>query len=117
MKKIFLIAALLVIGLSNLNAQTEAALPQDTCVVMPDSFFLETDMNQIRPAIKCEIGDYKIKIYDSFGELLFESEDVLEFWDVDGFAAGTYFWTISGNLTNALPILPIKKQGYILLTE
>lgn len=117
MKKIVLITALLFIGLSNVKAQTQTNLPQDTCIVMPNSFSLKTDVKQIRATIKCELGDYKIVVYDRFGELLFESKEALEFWNVEGLAAGSCFWTISANLPNALPILPIKKQGILLLTE
>lgn len=58
----------------------------------------------------CVILDYKLSVFNRWGNLLFESIEIDKSWDASKEKAGTFYYTIEGTYDN---LEPVSKKGYI----
>lgn len=98
------------------NAQTQIIVQQGN-VYIPQAFSPNNDgTNDILNIFTTNPISFQMRIYNRWGEVVFESHDAEKFWDGsfkgDACPEGTYSYTIEVTFPNKQPIF---KQGLILL--
>lgn len=107
--------------LSNVRAQ-DSTYPielADSCVYMGESYFgcehVFCIPNCHSMVINCPIDDYKLMVYNPWGELLFETTDPAESWNSYGMREGEYSWYITGLKTESATPFAVFKWGTVLI--
>ena len=124
-KHLFILAALLFFGLANLQAQDKMYENKPECKIHTPNAFTPNDDGvndffNLSFSENCESLEYDFKIFDRWGRLVFESDEVTEGWDgtYDGqqLKEGVYLWQVSvvwENDVNAKQ--PVTKKGTLVL--
>jgi len=104
-----------IILLSPLIAFCQSPETEDSCVVLvPDSFTPNGD--QIHDGLvvesSCTISNFELKILNRWGNLVFETNDIQEYWDGNDLAMGTYYWVLTGYFPSEIAI---NQSGYVTL--
>jgi hypothetical protein len=65
----------------------------------------------------CPIEHFTLTIYDRWGEQLFFSNDMEQFWNANNIMDGVYLWHVKGELIeNDVPIA-VEKTGYVTVIK
>ena len=86
--------SLISIGQSNKGVSCEVTAPTTVTLDCGDGL-LRHDY-QFRVRSTCLIEGFKISLYDRWGELLYLSNDINEYWDASEIAGGTYYYVVQG---------------------
>ncbi len=62
----------------------------------------------------CKTTDYKINVYNRWGNLLYTSEKLEEVWDLSDYPVGTYYWLVKARCENGQNI---DQEGYFQLLK
>jgi len=119
-KRVLLITSILIgaIGFSQ-DVDHPLAIP-DSClfvsnVVTPD--FECLDCSYFNPVILCSIEDYKLVIYDRYGEIIFESSRIEDRWYVADVDDGVYVWQITGTMRDSATPFAFEKKGHVCVLK
>lgn len=94
----------------------------DSCLFMADTVYLGCGdsfrSNVIHPYFNCPIDDYHLKIYNRWGELVFETRETEVFWDFkfDGYyylVDGIYIYIITGLMSDSGTPFAVEKRGEV----
>ena len=115
--KIVLLAFVLV-GFSTLNAQLPQTTFQVDCFEVPEKAYAdEFDEITVSVNVKCKVNDYKLTIYNSWDEIVFESSNPEDIWVASKLPKGVYKWVITANMPNTIPKQTITDEGKITLIQ
>ena len=68
---------------------------------------------------ECEFGKFEFKVFNRWGELMFESTDPNAFWDGmyrgETAAAGSYAWTLEYSASHERNVKKERLSGQVLL--
>ena len=95
--------------------------PCESCLYVPNAF--SPDGNGINDVFRsfpvCEIFYFEMKVFDRWGNLLFESYDPSMGWDGrfkgKKLQPGTYAWWISYEIMNNGKRIPLSQKGEVYL--
>ena len=124
-KHLFLIIALLFLGLVNMQAQDKMYGATSECKIHTPNAFTPNDDGvndffNLSFSDNCKSLKYDFKIFDRWGRLVFESDEVTEGWDgtYDGqqLKEGVYLWQVSVVWENDVELKkPETKKGTLVL--
>lgn len=66
---------------------------------------------------ECQIFNYKMTIYNSESEIVFESTAISEQWIATDVEAGTYTYKILGTMGNTVDYQHVKKNGSVAIVK
>ncbi len=74
--------------------------------------------NVIHPFFNCPIDDYHLTIYNRWGEIVFETKDIDEFWDFkfEGYnylEDGIYIYFITGAMSDSGTPFAVERRGEV----
>lgn len=99
-----LIAFLFYIGLS-LSGQAQS--PADTCFIYVPNMLSGSgdcfDCDKLRIGSDCDFTEFKFRLFDRWGNLIFETTDPAFEYEPDGVKEGTYFYWIDSKTKNGSP--------------
>lgn len=70
----------------------------------------QADCEILEIVSNCSFKEYKFKLFNRWGEIIFESEVPEKKFDSTDHKEGTYFWTLEGKFCNSKDL---KGTGYI----
>jgi hypothetical protein len=95
----------------------------DTCLYAPNvavlscGSVLEYGSDQYRVHFACPINDFKIVIYNRWGEEMFKTKDVNETWNTNEVPDGVYVWIITGLMSEQGTPFSVKKTGHVTVLK
>ena len=76
----------------------------DTCKIIAPKQVTIDCMNgndyQFLLECNCQVEEVQLFIFNRWGEVLFETDDINYFWDASNEESGTYIWLVKGAYTN-----------------
>ncbi|RMG77635.1 MAG: gliding motility-associated C-terminal domain-containing protein, partial [Bacteroidetes bacterium] len=93
----------------------------DNCLFLPNAFSPNGDgaNDRFQPLVICPLFNYALRVYDRWGQLVFETDDPASGWSgqVGGRAAvpGAYVYQIDFELLNNNHYVPQTRRGMVIL--
>lgn len=110
--------------LGTIGFSQDAAHPleiPDSCLFVPSA--ITPDCDQVGCELfsiyfQCVMTDFKIVIYDRYGELVFESTDIENEWSSDDAEYdGAYTWQITGTMLDSATPFTFEKKGHVCVLK
>ncbi len=119
-KRILLIIVLLLstIGFSQ-DIDHPLAIP-DSCLFVPNAVTPDCEQfgcDYFDPIIGCPIEDYKLVIYNRYGEIIFESNRREDRWWVASVDDGVYVWQITGTMSDSGTPFAVSARGHVVVLK
>lgn len=93
----------------------------DSCVYIPNTITPDCDQvdcEYFTLYFQCPIDDFKLVIYDRFGELVFESQDLENKWSsAEATEDGLYHWVITGIMSDLGTPFAVSKKGTVVVLK
>lgn len=97
-------------------SQTDTNL--DTCLMyIPNTLSLDCEYGndyQLKVVGSCTTESFQITVYNRWGEILYQSDDITEVWDAGEFPDGVYVYKIEGVWDNGFSF---TQNGHLLLLK
>jgi len=93
----------------------------DSCLFVPNA--ITPDCDQVDCGLltiyfQCEITDFKLVIYNTYGEIVFESTDIENKWSSDEVEGdGVFVWEITGTMSDAGTPFAVSKTGHLVVLK
>ncbi len=69
--------------------------------------------NEFRVYMACPIDEFNITIFNRWGEQVFFSKDIEEFWYAINTPEGTYVWLVRGKMLKDGLKVNVEKKGHV----
>lgn len=116
---LFLFALFSVTEIFSQDAAHPLEIP-DSCVFIKDTLYAgcgdSFNGGVFYPIFDCPIDNYKLKIYNSWGEFVFETDRKDGFWDYTfDRLDGTFYYFITGIMSDSGTPFAVEKKGTIIV--
>jgi len=94
----------------------------DSCIVVADTLYSGCgdcfNCGVFQPYFNCPIEDYQLKIYNRWGECIFETQDIYEFWNFTEVRMdGTFYYLITGTMSDSGTPFAVLKKGTVIVLK
>lgn len=122
--KVFFFLLFVGVGAHSFSQDKDHPMPfPDSCLFAPNLAVMECGWvcaygtDQYRVQIACPIKDYKIQIFNRWGELMFESTDLEEAWNTNDVAPETYIWVVTGEMSGNGTPYAVRSMGNVTVLK
>lgn len=73
--------------------------------------------NKFRVYMGCPMEHFSITIYDRWGDQLFFTNNIEQFWNANNIVDGVYIWHVKGEMIEDGQSIAVEKIGHVLVLK